>query len=264
MTLALITGLGDLPRHLAAACETPPLVCAFEGTTPAGLAPDLTFRLETLGTLLVALGERGVTEVCFAGGVDRPALDPSKLDEETRPLVPLFMEALAKGDDGALSAAVDLFERTGFTVHAAQDVAPHLLAEGGVYSEAWPDARTREDAAVGAAHIAEMGPRDIGQACIVRAGQVVAMEDRAGTDAMIAGAGPFGPGAPALLFKGPKPQQSRRIDLPTVGPETIGAAAAAGLAAVVIDAGGVLVLDRDRCAALADAHGLIFWARTGE
>ena len=89
------------------------------------------------------------------------------------------------------------------------------------------------------------------------------MEDAAGTDALIARMSAK-PEDRAILFKAPKPGQERRIDLPTIGPDTITACAAAGFAGIVIDAGDVLVLDRDACVALADQHGLVLWARTGD
>ena len=177
MTLALVAGRGDLPALVAAGAQTPPLVCGYEGIAISGLDAELTFRLETLGTLLLELGNRGITEVCFAGALARPALDPSKLDAETAPLVPLFMEALKSGDDGALRVLLDLFEKTGFNVVGAHEIVPGLLAQGGVYGAQWPDAQMREDATVAAKHIFEMSPQDKGQACVAAKGRVIAMED---------------------------------------------------------------------------------------
>lgn len=264
MSLALIAGRGRLPALVAEAVEAKPLVCAYEGAFPDGLLHDLSFRLETLGSLLIALGEQGVTEVCFAGGLDRPEIDPSKLDAETAPLVPLFQEALEKGDDGALRIVLDLFEKTGFTIRAAHELAPHLLAEGGVYGDVWPDGQMRHDAANAARILAERGALDQGQACVMVNNKVAGFEDASGTDALIRLYGPYTPDQQAILFKAPKPQQDRRVDLPTIGPDTIDAAGNAGMAGVVVDAGDVLVLDRDRCAALANHHGLVLWARTGE
>jgi len=55
-----------------------------------------------------------------------------------------------------------------------------------------------------------------------------------------------------------------QIDMPTIGPDTFQATARAGLKGIVIYAGGVLVLHRARCTALADEHGLVFWSRTGD
>ena len=261
MTLALVAGRGDLPALVAAGAQTPPLVCGYEGVPLSGLEAELTFRLETLGTLLLELGNRGITQVCFAGALERPALDPSKLDAETAPLVPLFMEALKSGDDGALRLLLELFEKTGFEVIGAHEIAPDLLAQGGVFGSYWPDAQMRKDAAVAAAHILEMSPQDKGQACVAANGHVVAMEDARGTDAML---GDVKDANGGILFKGPKAGQTRKIDLPTVGPETLQAASDAGLRGVIVDAGDVIVLHPSECKTLADSLGLVFWARTGE
>jgi len=258
MTLALVAGRGDLPAVVVTALPVLPLVCAYEGVAVTGLAPDLTFRLETLGTLLQELRARGITEVCFAGALDRPKLDPARLDALTLPMVPLFMKALAAGDDGALRVVLGIFESHGFALRAAHEIAPQLLAQAGVHSARQPDAAMRRDAQVAAHHIHSVSAQDIGQACIVAQGRVTAMEDARGTDAMIAGLGGAQGG---ILFKGAKAQQSRMIDLPTVGPDTLEAAHAAGLAAVVVAAGDVLVLHRAACVEMADRHGLVFWAR---
>ncbi|MGJ8545346.1 MAG: LpxI family protein [Sulfitobacter sp.] len=261
--LALIAGRGDLPGAVMGGLERAPLVCALEDTPPQSVRADLTFRLETLGSFLIELGNRGVTEVCFAGAIDRPALDPSKIDAETAPLVPMFLEALQKGDDGALRVVLELFEKTGFTLRGAHEIAPDLLVKPGVLGDKWPDAQMREDAGIGAAHITALGPKDIGQSCIVAAGRVIGMEDASGTDALIGRCADQAQGGAAILFKGPKPQQSRLIDLPTIGPETLRRAGQAGLAGIVLDADDVLVLDQTRCAALADELGLVLWARSG-
>ncbi len=71
-------------------------------------------------------------------------------------------------------------------------------------------------------------------------------------------------GARGVLFKGPKPGQDRRMDLPAIGPGTIEGAARAGLAGVVIEAGGVMILNPGAAVAAADAAGLFIWAREAE
>jgi DUF1009 family protein len=77
-------------------------------------------------------------------------------------------------------------------------------------------------------------------------GRVVAVEDAGGTDALLdrvrvlretnrtAKAG-------GVLVKCVKPNQDRRIDLPTIGPETAAKARAAGLEGVAADAGHTLL-----------------------
>ncbi len=263
MTLALVAGRGRLPPEVAAAQDVPPLICAYAGQLPEQLGVDITFRLETLGTLLVTLGEKGVTRVCFCGAIDRPDLDPSKLDAETLPLVPLFQKALAAGDNGALQVLKEIFEQTGFEVVGADELLPELVAEQGVMSEAWPDAQMRRDAARGEAVLGGLAPLDIGQACVIGAEQVLGVETRGGTDHLLATLPPETKKMRAILCKGPKVGQIREIDMPTIGPATIEGAHAAGLAGVVVDAGDVIVLEAERCAALADKYGLVLWVRRG-
>jgi DUF1009 family protein len=64
------------------------------------------------------------------------------------------------------------------------------------------------------------------------------------------------PGPGGVLVKLVKPGHDRRADLPTVGPATLRAAAAAGLRGVAFEAGGTLLTDRAACITEADAAGL--------
>ena len=249
-TLAVIAGRGRLPAEVAAAQDPAPLICGYEGQAPDQVTADLTFRLETLGTLLVELGARGITSVCFAGSIERPALDPSKLDAETLPLVPLFQKALAAGDNGALQILMQIFQQTGFEVVGADALLPDLVAEQGVLSQTWPDAQMRRDAARGEAVLAGLA-------------QVLGVEAMGGTDHLLATLPAAARGTGAILCKGPKTGQIREIDMPTIGPATLEAAHRAGLAGVIVDAGDVIVLDADRCTALADEYGLVLWFRRG-
>ncbi|HEY9216650.1 MAG TPA: UDP-2,3-diacylglucosamine diphosphatase LpxI, partial [Phenylobacterium sp.] len=65
------------------------------------------------------------------------------------------------------------------------------------------------------------------------------------------------PGVPrGVLAKAPKPIQETKVDLPTIGLGTVHAAARAGLAGIVGEAGRLIVLDREAVIELADELGL--------
>jgi UDP-2,3-diacylglucosamine hydrolase len=64
-----------------------------------------------------------------------------------------------------------------------------------------------------------------------------------------------------VFYKAAKPDQDRRIDLPTLGPETLRGAAAAGLGGVAFQAGSVICLDLTEMKRLAGELGLFLWAR---
>ena len=265
--LCLIAGQGRLPEILAAA-HPGTHIAAMEGYFPDFLAVRTPFRIETLGSFLAGLRAEGVTRLCLAGAIRRPAIDPARIDAATAPLVPRLMQALRRGDDGALRVVLEIVEEAGFAVLAPQDLLPELLPPAGALAGPAPSARLQEDARHAREVLRTTGPADIGQGCVVAAGQVLAMEALPGTDWMLAsmaaarGQGPLAADLPSggVFAKAPKPDQDRRVDLPAIGPETVAGAVRAGLDGIVLEAGGVLVLDRDACRAAADAAGLALWA----
>lgn len=262
--IALIGSLDPLTQQVATTLRAegrPHLICTLSTHTVLDPAPGhpVTFRVEHLGSLVRRLQQSGVTGVCFAGGVRRPEVDPSQIDAATMPLVPIILQAMRKGDDGALRAALTIFEQAGFAVLAAQDLLPDLLPPPGLLSAAHPTAQHESDAARAEAVHRILAPADIGQGLIVRAGQVIAVEAQPGTDFMLRSVRDVASGA--LFFKAPKLGQDRRADLPVIGPTTIERARAAGISAIAIETGGVMVLDREDCVALADESGLVLWVR---
>jgi DUF1009 family protein len=117
----------------------------------------------------------------------------------------------------------------------------------------------------------EIGRLDVGQGAVVVRGLVLAVEAQEGTDAMLRRCAELPaairgrPEAPCgVLAKAPKPIQERRIDLPTIGLATIQRAAQAGLAGIVGEAGGLIVLDREDVIAAADELGLFVYGAKQE
>ncbi len=273
--LVLVAGQGRLPGLLAERLDAEGRdhrIAELDGFAMDGRGsrPVISFRIERLGSFLAEIQALGATEVCFAGAVRRPALDPSAIDAATLPLVPRMMAALQAGDDAALRTVMAIFEEAGLRVTAAHEVVPELLPPEGMLTVAEPSDRDRSDAARAAAIAAATGAADVGQACVVAAGQALALEAWPGTDWMLqtlaaARATPSGlpDGAPGggILYKAPKPGQDRRADLPVIGPGTVRATAAAGLTGIVLEAGGVMVLDRAETIAAAEKAGLFLWVR---
>lgn len=262
--LALIAGEGKLPAVLVDNLSDLPYIAALEGHLPKYLTPDRVFRIEHLGTLLEEFKALGVRDVCFAGAIQRPAVDPGKIDAATMPLVPRMMAALGKGDDGALREVLAIFEEAGFAVRAANELASALLPVEAVYTARRTEAQHEADAARAAEVLAHLGPLDVGQSCVVHQGQVLAIEGRFGTDWMLKSLRHRPDGIGGVFYKAPKPGQDRRIDLPLVGVDTIAAAKKAGLEGVIVEENGVMVLDLAAVERAADELGLFFWVRRPE
>ena len=261
---AVIAGAGRLPAAVAGVLEAP-LVCALDGFVPDGLTVGMVFRVERLVPFFHALEDAGVTRVSFAGAVQRPRLDPALFDAGTAQLVPRLMAAMAQGDDATLRAVIGLFEEFGFTVAGTAEIAPDLVPGAGVLCGTLSP-QDEADAQRAAAIVAALGAVDVGQGCVVAQGLCLAVEALPGTDAMLRGltAVPTSlrpAGTRGLFYKAPKPGQDLRVDLPTLGPETVARVAEAGLGGIAWQAGGVICLDLDQMIATANDAGLFLWAR---
>jgi DUF1009 family protein len=122
-----------------------------------------------------------------------------------------------------------------------------------------PCEQDRADIVRGLALLNATSPFDIGQAAVVANNQVLALEGPEGTDQMLAHVAELRrsrrintPEGTGVLIKAAKLGQDQRIDLPVIGPPTVGAVSAAGLAGIAVVAGSTIVAEPERIAAAAD------------
>jgi DUF1009 family protein len=261
--LGILAGGGPLPGRVAAAAQAAGravFLIGLEGyAEPAVLAPypHAWARLGAAGRILAMLREHGCADLVMVGPVRRPSLLTLGLDAEGVRLLGRLGRAAFAGDDGFLSAIVRILGEEGFRVLGAHEVLTEALAPAGLLGLHEPDEMARADIARGIAVARALGAADAGQGCVVQQGIVLAVEAAEGTDAMLARAGGLArPGPGGVLVKLVKPGQDRRADLPTIGPDTVRAAAAAGLRGIAVEAGGTLLADRPALVVAADAAGL--------
>lgn len=260
--LAVIAGKGHLPAQLIAAAGAAGrevFVLAFEGITDPGLAHGRAHRwvrLGAVGAALEALHASGANDVVMIGPVGRPSIGALKLDwRGVRLAARLGLSGQA--DNRVIDLIVQELEAEGFRVLGADEVLNTLVVPTGPLTRTVPDAAGQADIAHGVRIATELGRLDIGQAVVVQQGLVLGVEAIEGTDRLLERCGGLrrdGPGG--VLVKVRKVDQDRRVDLPTIGPATVEAAARAGLRGIAIERGEGLIAERERTIAAADARGL--------
>ncbi len=269
--LGVLAGGGALPRCLIASCRAAGrdvFVLAFHNQTDPDCVSDADehtwLRLGAIGTALKRLREAGVEELCFAGSIRRPSW--RELMPDARGAAFLARAGFDRlGDAGLLDVIAGGLEGEGFRLVGAHEVAPDLLATPGPMTRRRPDAKEQLDIDRAWRIATEIGRLDVGQGAVVQQGLVLAVEAAEGTDAMIARTKALArKGRGGVLVKVPKPQQDRRLDLPTIGVGTVEAAAAAGLAGIAIAAGATLIIDRTATVASADRSGLFLAGIEGD
>lgn len=201
----------------------------------------------------------GCRDVVLIGSLVRPSLWQIRPDFTMLTIFPRIVAAFRGGDDHLLSHVAKLFERYGFRLLAAHDVAPEILMPEGVLGAVQPSDGDRADIALGLDYLHAAGPFDVGQAAVVSGLHVLAVEAAEGTDEMLARVADMrasgrvrSAAGSGVLVKAPKPGQDRRFDLPSIGPRTVEGAVRAGLAGIAVVAGSTIVAEPERLIAAAD------------
>ena len=257
--LGIIAGGGPLPGQVAAAARAagrPVFIAGIEGFAELEVLrpfPHKFFRLGAIGAMVRAFRDEGCSDLVMIGPVKRPSFLSLRPDAEGAKLLARVGRAAFLGDDGLLAAIVRVLSEDGFRILGAHDIMTDVLAPEGLLTKAAPDAAAMADITRGTEVLKIIGLADIGQACVVQQGIVLAVETVEGTDAMLSRIPAVTrPGPAGVLVKLAKPGQERRADLPTIGPATIRHAREAGLRGIAFEANNTILAEKMLTVTMAD------------
>ncbi|MEM9589971.1 MAG: UDP-2,3-diacylglucosamine diphosphatase LpxI [Pseudomonadota bacterium] len=268
--LGIIAGRGSLPAFIADAAladGVPVHIIGIQGEAERDIErfPHTWIKWGEVGRVFSALEKNGCNDLVIIGGVSRPSLKNIRIDVGALKTLPFLLSLRKGGDDRILSRIVRFFEQKGYRVHGAGDVLPELLVPEGALTRRKPSAEDEADMALAFKVVQTLGALDIGQAAVVSNGYVIAVEAAEGTDAMLERCADIkrrgrshGAGR-GVLVKAPKPGQEERVDMPTIGPETMMKVAEAGLAGVAVAAQHVLIAEYNRTIAVANERKLFLF-----
>jgi hypothetical protein len=259
--VALIAGQGLYPviaaRALRAAGVPSRLVAFAEETPPELVAtfPEADRRnllVGQLGKMLRALKDMDAGYVLMAGQIT-----PRRLFRGLHPdlkATRLLMSLKRRNAETIFGAIAAEIEALGIGILDARAYLDGEVASPGVMTgRSFP---VEEDYVNHGIHIArECARLDVGQGCVVRKGTVLAVEAFEGTDEMLRRAGSFKADG-ALFVKTVKAGQDYRFDVPCFGQRTLEAMRESGIRAAALEAGGVILLDKQAVLAQAREWGI--------
>ena len=264
-TLGIIAGGGPLPSRVAEALDRSGqnyVMIALTGvSSPETISKtDHCYGMGALGRVIDTFQDHHIAQYIMIGPVTRPGFDQLELDAVGNEVIERFLAQGGGGDDALLRLITERLAEAGLVALPAESVLVDVAAPDGLLSAA-EATKYAADIALGRALLEQLSPFDVGQACVVESGQVLAIEGPEGTDNMLrrvqdilSARGERSPNG--VLVKLPKAGQERRVDLPTLGPQTVEGVRDAGLAGLVYQGGGTLLIDREACVALANRHHL--------
>jgi hypothetical protein len=256
--LGLVGGDGTLPAVMAREAKREGWrVVAFALADPGAVAAvaDRVVRcpLGEVGPILATLAEEGIRHVVLAGRVWKDGLfRGGPMDAAARSLLARSAdwtdeELLRTATSALASLGIEVLDQRRF-------LAPWLAPSGQIAGPPLGEA-ARRDVERGLGVARDLAGRGIGQTVVVRAGVIVAVEAAEGTDETIRrGLGLAGPGA--VVVKAAAAAQDYRFDVPAVGPVTLALAIEGRAAALAVEAGRVLLVDREAVQAAAERAGI--------
>ena len=229
---------------------------SFASEDQLGDVPHTFARMGEAGKILKAFKTNGVSDIVLAGGIKRPSL--KELIPDLEALKILAKLSLKKtSDDKLFRAVMDEIESRGFHVVGIEEVVPEMLFQEGIYGKTKPTGEDMDDIRRGVEVARALGAVDVGQAVVVQEGMVLAVEAIEGTDAMLSrAAGLRKEGKKPVMVKVLKPGQDMRVDLPAIGLQTIEGLKRNGIGGIAVEAGGILMIEREEVIRMADSAGI--------
>lgn len=224
-----------------------------------------TFRevgLMRVGSWGKILSRIGVRHAIMVGRVDKAKLmhDPLRVVRnlpDMRTLVAWYKHLRHDRRSHAVLAAIaEELDRSGVHLIDSTVSIPDQLATPGVMGRWRPSPEQRADIEFVWPLLAEALRLDIGQAIAVRERDVIAVEAVEGTDRMIERTGQLCRSKGWTLCKGARAGHDRRSDVPTVGITTIRNLHVNGGRCLALQAGDVIMVDKDKMLAEADRLGI--------
>lgn len=269
--IAIVAGGGSIPVMVAnnlADAGTPPFVAMLTGEADETLSKYEHMRISTalIGKLIAELKKKNIKKVVIVGSVQgRPKWTEFRPDLITLKLMTRIAVVLRSGDNKLLSTAVNAIEEEGIKVIGVHEIFPHLLATEGEIAGTRPSQLQMNSILIGARAAAQLGELDAGQGVIVIGSRIVALEGAEGTDEMLErvvdlrARGKLPQKAGGVLIKLCKPQQDKRVDMPTIGARTVHNAAKAKLDGIAVQAGNTLISNIEETIAGAQSAGLFIY-----
>jgi len=206
------------------------------------------------GKIINILKDNNCEKVLFAGKVLKPNFSKLKLDLKGIYYMPRIIKASKIGDAAILKEVINILKRQSIKTISSISFNPELSLKKGNYSKVKPNKEDKKDIKKAIVTLNRLGKHNYSQGTVVRKNKVIAVEDRDGTEKMIKKCKSKRYRNEGVLVKFPKKKQDLRIDLPTVGLNTLKQCSMAGLKGIVLKNKQNVFLDKNKCFAWANKN----------
>lgn len=218
------------------------------------------FDLGQAQKLLDLLKAKQVNQLVFAGKITRPSLKSLNFDKKAKDFI-VKNSLKVFGDEGLFQCLSQEFEREGFKVLAVSDFLDDFIVQKkGVLGDIQPNKDDWADINKGLKIAHKIGSLDIGQAVIIQSSLVLGVEALEGTDELIKRCSDLKREEKnGILIKAGKYKKEKRIDLPTIGLDTIKNLKEAKFHGIVLESKRAIIIDHKMVIDEANKSGIFIY-----
>ena len=212
-----------------------------------------SFRISIgkFGEIIKLIKEKKSKKVLFAGKIAKPKFSSLRLDLKGIYYMPSVIRAAKIGDAAIIKAIIKILANEGIKVISSIFFNPELSLKKGDFSKTKPNKQDIVSIKKSKSYFNKINNLDHIQALVVKNGKIIAREGREGTKKMLS---KLKINSNGILIKLPKKKQDLRMDLPTIGLQTLKDIKKHGLKGVVLKSKKNIFLDKTECINFANKN----------
>ena len=203
------------------------------------------------GKIIDLIKEKKSKKVLFAGKIAKPKFSTLRLDFKGVYYMPSILKAAKLGDAAIIKAIIKILDNENIKVISSIFFNPELTLKIGNYTKLKPNKNDINSIEKGITYFNKLSSLDHIQAVIVKNNTILAIEDQQGTKKMLSKLKKKSEG---ILIKLPKKKQDLRMDLPTIGLQTLKDCKKYGLKGIVLRSKKNIFLDKVKCITFANKN----------
>ena len=213
------------------------------------------------GKILKILKKNNCKNVLFAGRVEKPKFSNLRLDFKGVYYIPRIIKSSKLGDAAILKEIIKILKYEQINTLNSLTFNPELTLKKGNYTKIKPNIVDQSDIKKAIFTLNKLGKYNFSQGTVVRNQKILAIEGKGGTEKMLKRCQTKKFKNNGVLVKLPKKKQDLRIDLPTIGFQTLVQCKLAGLKGIVLKSKQNVCLERKKCIKYANKNKMFITVR---
>ena len=205
------------------------------------------------GKIISLIKRKKSKKVLFAGKISKPKFSKIRLDLKGIYYMPSVIKAAKSGDAAIIKAIIKILNRENIKVISSNFFSPELSLQTKNYTKAKPTLKDIKSIKKGVDYFKQLNNLDHVQALVVKDNKIIATEGNQGTKKMLS---KLKKRSGKILIKLPKKKQDLRMDLPTIGLNTLKDCKKYGLKGIVLKSKKNIFLDKDKCIRFANKNNI--------